>query len=75
MLQTRSVRPWLTDARRQYPFVQPDGRSYEYNLTDTPTHQRILADGIMLGCGRFYTDRDIDETAAGLHKVFAAYKK
>lgn len=75
LLQTRSVRPWLTDARRQYPFVQPDGRSYEYNLADTPTHQRILAAGIMIGFGRFYSDRDIDETAAGLHKVFAAYKK
>ena len=75
LLQTRVARPWLTDARRQYPFVQPDGRSYEYRLADTPTHQRILADGIMLTIGRFYTDRDIDETAAGIQKVFAAYQK
>ena len=75
LMQTRVVRPWLTDARRQYPFVQPDGRTYEYHLADTPTHQRILAAGIMIGFGRFYSDHDIDETAAGLQKVFAAYKK
>jgi len=75
LMQTREVRPWLTDARRQYPFVQPDGRSYEYKLSDTPTHQRILAVGIGIGIGRFYSDTDIDETAAGIHKVFAAYKK
>ena len=75
LMQTRVVRPWLTDARRQYPFVQPDGRSYEYRLADTPTHQRILAAGIMIMLGRFYTDADIDETAAGIHKVFNAYKK
>ena len=75
LFQTRVVRPWLTDARRQYPFVQPDGRSYEYSLDATPTHQRILQTGIGIGIGRFYTDQDIDETIAGIHKVFAAYKK
>ena len=75
LMQTREVRPWLKDARRQYPFVQPDGRSYEYHLSDTPTHQRILAVGIGIGIGRFYSDQDIDETAAGIQKVFAAYKK
>ena len=75
LMQSREVRPWLTDARRQYPFVQPDGRSYEYRLADTPTHERILATGIMIQFGRFYSDRDIDETAAGIQKVFAAYTK
>ena len=75
LMQTREVRPWLTGARRQYPFVQPDGRSYEYRLADTPTHQRILAGGIMIVLSRFYSDADIDETAAGIQKVFAAYAK
>ena len=75
LFQTRSARPWLTDARRQYPFVQPDGRSYEYNFADTPTHHRILQTGIGIRINRFYTDQDIDETAAGIQKVFRAYKK
>lgn len=75
MFQTRVARPWLTDARRQYPFVQPDGRSYTYNLADTPTHKRILDTGIGVGVGRFYTDQDIDETIAGIRKVLTAFAK
>lgn len=75
LFQSRIARPWLADARRQYPFVQPDGRSYEYSLDTTPTHKQILKTGIGIRIGRFYSDSDIDETAAGIQKVFVAYKK
>jgi len=75
LFQTRVVRPWLDDERRFYPFVQPDGRSYIYNLDPTPTHKRILAVGIVLAMNQFYTERDIDETAHGILKVFEVYAK
>lgn len=75
LFQERIVRPWLTDERKHYPFVQPDGRSYVYRLDDTPMHRRLLDTGVMLMIGAFHTDADVDETAAGARKVFAAYAK
>lgn len=69
LFQTREVRPWLKDARRQFPLDRP------YSLDDTPIHRQLLATGIMLGIGQFFTDQDVDETAAGILKVFAAYAK
>lgn len=75
LFQTRLARPWLKDDRRFYPFVQPDGRSYTYSLDQTPTHKQILGCGIQFSFNRFFTDQDIDETAAGVLKVFDAYAK
>ena len=75
LFQKRTVRPWATGAAAQFPFVQPDGRSYAYSLDDVPTHKRMLAKGIQIGLNGFYTERDIDETAAGIRKVFDAYAR
>jgi len=75
MFQTRLVRPWLTDGRQHYPFVQPDGRSYTYSLESTPVHKRMLATGIGISIGGYYTEQDVDETAAAIWKVFSAYAK
>ena len=36
---------------------------------------RMLAQGIQLGMNGFYTERDIDEPAAGILKVFDAYAR
>jgi dTDP-4-amino-4,6-dideoxygalactose transaminase len=69
LFQSRVVRPWLTDERRYYPFVQPDGRTYYYDSATTPVHRRCLATGIQIPLSQFYTDADIAETAAGIRKV------
>jgi len=58
-----------------YPFVQPDGREYTYSLDDTPTHKEILACGMRGGMNAWYSDNDIEETAAGILKVFDAYAR
>jgi hypothetical protein len=63
----------INGGRARYPFVQPDGRSYTYSLDTTPNHRRLLDTGIMISVGAFYTDQDIEETAAGILKVFRAY--
>jgi len=73
LFQERVARPWLKDQRRMYPFVQPDGREYTYSLDDTPTHKEILACGMRGGMNAWYSDNDIEETAAGILKVFDAY--
>lgn len=75
LFQERVVRPWLADQRRFYPFHQPDGRNYTYDYGPTPTHKRLLATAITVAVGRGYTDADVDETAAGLHKVFGAFAR
>ncbi len=75
LFETRVTRPWLSDSRRMYPFVQPDGRSYTYSLDQVPVHKSLLAKGITFSFNRFYTDLDIDETAQGVLKVFEAYAK
>jgi len=75
LFQTRVVRPWLTDGRQYYPFDQPDGRSYRYRVEDTPIHKRLLETGIQVMLGQFYSDRDVDEMATGILKVFEAYAK
>jgi dTDP-4-amino-4,6-dideoxygalactose transaminase len=75
LFRHRVVRPWLEDARRSYPFVQPDGRNYTYALSQTPTHKRLLETGMMLNIGSFYTDQDIIETADAIRKVIGVYRK
>lgn len=75
LFQTRDARPWLQDDRRYYPFHQPDGRTYTYSLDQTPNHQRILQTGIMVSMNTFYTEQDIEETAQGFRKVFAAFAR
>ena len=75
LFQQRVVRPWLDADRCSYPFVQPDGRSYTYDYTPTPNHKRFMETGIHMHIEGGYTDRDIDETAAGVHKVFNAFFK
>lgn len=75
LFQQRIVRPWLTDQRRFYPFMQPDGRMYRYDYGPTPNHKRLLDTAITLGIGAGYTDADVDETAAGIHKVFNAFAR
>lgn len=75
LFQTRNVRPWLDDARRTYPFDQPDGRSYHYSLDNMPRHRQMLDTGITLGISTWYTDTDVAEIAAGVLKVFDAFVK
>ena len=75
LFQARNARPWLDDERRYYPFTQPDGREYHYSHDQTPRHRRMLETGIMLSLNTFWTDRDIDDIARGLNKVFAAYAR
>lgn len=75
LFQKRVVRPWLDDERRHYPLVQPDGRSYTYSLDQTPTHRQILECGLQFSFGRFHSEQDIEETAAAVQKVFAAYAR
>ncbi len=76
VFQTRLARPWLKGARRMYPFVQPDGRSYSYTYDPTPVHQRLLREGIMLHAfSRFHTEQNILEMAEGIRKVFTAYAR
>lgn len=75
LFETRVARPWLSDSRRMYPFVQPDGRSYAYSLDQTPVHKRLLDQGITITLNPFHTDRDMDETAHGILKVFEAYSR
>lgn len=72
LFQKRIVRPWVGEAWRQFPFVQPDGRSYTYSLEQTPNHKHLLEHGMMFSLNAFYTDQDIAETAAAVRKVFAA---
>ncbi len=73
LFRDRLVRPWLTDERRMYPFVQPDGRQYTYSLDQTPVHRQMLQNCLQLGVGAFYTDADMEETAAAILKVLHAY--
>ena len=75
LFQERVVRPWLDDWRRHYPFQQPDGREYFYNFDDTPIHARLLQNAFMMSFGAFYTDQDIEEMAAGVRKVFRAFRR
>ena len=75
LFQERVARPWAAPKLRQYPFVQPDGRSYTYSLDQTPVHQRALKTGIQITMNRFYTDQDMDEVAAAIHKVLGAFLK
>ena len=75
LFQTRVARPWLADERRFYPFVQPDGRSFTYTLAATPTHRRLLETAIQIAMNASYTDRDMDETAAGIRKVVETYSR
>ena len=73
LFRDRLVRPWLADERRMYPFVQPDGRQYTYSLDQTPVHRQMLQNCLQLGVGAFYTDADMEETAAAILKVLHAY--
>ncbi len=75
LFRERVVRPWLEAPRNRYPFVQPDGREYTYDYGPTPTHKRLIDTAITLSVGAGYTDADVDETAAGVHKVFNAFYK
>jgi perosamine synthetase len=75
LFQTRQVRPWLPDARSAYPLLQPDGRDYRYSLQTTPRHQRMLESGIAIWLNTFHTLQDMQETAAGILKVFRAYAR
>ncbi len=71
LFQTRVMRPWLKGWKRRYPFVQPDGRSYRYDYTTTPTHKKLLDEAIMLSpFGEFRTKDYIREVATGIRKVF-----
>ncbi len=73
LFQERVVRPWLTDQRRFYPFLQPDGRSYTFDYGPTPNHKRLLETAIILAIEPGYTDADVDDSAAGIKKVFNAF--
>lgn len=73
IFQQRLVRPWLEDERKFYPFRQPDGREYFYSLEQTPIHAELLRTAIQLHLGRFFSDQDVAEMAAGIQKVFRAY--
>lgn len=75
LFQRRIVRPWLSGARAGYPFLQPDGRSYEYSLAQTPIHGQALETGMMLPVSCYWSDQDVEETAAGIRKVFEAYAR
>lgn len=75
LFQTGDMRPWLDDARRYYPFRQPDGRAYRYRLEDYPTHRRLLSTAISIAIGAFYTEQDIAETALGCRKVLTAFAR
>ncbi|MHC4884656.1 MAG: DegT/DnrJ/EryC1/StrS family aminotransferase [Planctomycetota bacterium] len=75
LFQTRQVRPWLEGDRALYPLVQPDGRSYTYTYEDTPIHKRLLETGMMVPISTWYTDQDVEETVAGIRKVFDVYSK
>jgi cysteine sulfinate desulfinase/cysteine desulfurase-like protein len=55
--------------------VQPDGRSYEYRLSDVPMHQELLRTGMRFSFGRFFTDQDIDDTAAACRKVLTHFAR
>jgi dTDP-4-amino-4,6-dideoxygalactose transaminase len=73
LFRDRIVRPWLEEPRNRYPFVQPDGRKYTYDYTQTPNHKRLIETAITISLGVGYTDQDVNETAAGIHKVFNAF--
>ena len=73
LFQQGVVRPWLEAPRCRYPFVQPDGRTYTYDYTPTPTHKRLLETAIRFSVNGAYTNQDVDETTAAIHKVFNAY--
>jgi perosamine synthetase len=76
VFQTRLARPWLKGAKRMYPFVQPDGRSYTYSYATTPVHRRLLDEAIMIqGFNRFHSEQNIRDMAAGILKVFRAYAR
>ncbi len=74
LFQQRVVRPWLDDARRHYPFDQPDGRSYHYSHDQVPNHKRLLDTGFMMSIKAWHTDADMCETAAGIRKVLTAFQ-
>lgn len=74
LFQERIVRPWMaTREGRMYPFVQPDGRDYTYDIENTPNHKRAMEIGIVVTIDTFYTEADIEEVAAGIWKVLSAY--
>jgi dTDP-4-amino-4,6-dideoxygalactose transaminase len=74
LFQERVVRPWMaTREGRMFPFVQPDGREYTYNVDDMHNHRRAMEIGIVITIDTFYTDTDIEEVAAGIWKVLNAY--
>ncbi len=75
LFKERVTRPWMDGVRRHYPFIQPDSRDYSYDYAPVPNHKRFLDTAIMVSMGSFWTDADIDETVAGVRKVFAAYAK
>jgi len=75
LYKKRVVRPWLPEPLNQYPFTQPDGREYHYSIDDLPRQKQIMATGIRININTFYSDQDVDETAAGIWKVFEAYAK
>jgi perosamine synthetase len=76
VFQSRITRPWLKGAKRFYPFVQPDGRSYTYGYENLPVHRKMLDHAIMLSCfGRFHTEQNIREVAAAIRKVFTAFSR
>jgi len=75
LFQSRIVRPWLEGDRAMYPFVQPDGRSYEYNFDKTPNHVQLMQTSLSLGVTCWHTDLDIEESARGLAKVIKYFYK
>jgi perosamine synthetase len=76
VFQKRLARPWLKGAKRMYPFIQPDGRSYTYSYDGLPVHRKLLDEAIMIHAfGRFHTERNVREIAAGIRKVFEAFAR
>jgi dTDP-4-amino-4,6-dideoxygalactose transaminase len=75
LFATRVARPWLKGDLAKYPFIQPDGRSYEYRVEQTPNHKRAQQTGMMVPMSCLWTEQDVDEMAAGIRKVFEAYAR
>ncbi len=51
------------------------GRTYEYRRGLCPVAENILDTAVVLPMSEFFTDTDIDETAAAVLKVAEAYRK
>lgn len=70
MFKNKTVYPGNT----QYPLDGIHGESIEYKDGDCPVAEAILDTCLKLSISEFYTEQDLEETIAAIHKVCAYYQ-